>query len=105
MGRIVLTGSSGLVANAVIDYILNETRHDAVLIDAKQPKTLIEDSRLQYVTADLTDPEVRKQAPFNIQGRKQTIDSGMVGAVKRSNCSHSSRCDRSAVAHKCTSYA
>lgn len=59
MGRIALTGSSGLVAAAVIDYVLEKTQHDLILIDNKPPKAVIESPRLRYGTANLVDPLVR----------------------------------------------
>lgn len=58
MGKIALTGSSGLVGTAVIDYLINHTTHDLVLIDARPPAAPIESPRLRYVTLDLKDPEV-----------------------------------------------
>ena len=58
MGRIVVTGSSGLVGTAVIRYALEKTAHDLVLIDSKPPKETIENSRLRYLTVNLLDSEV-----------------------------------------------
>lgn len=59
MGRIALTGSSGLVAAGVIDYVLEKTQHNLILIDVKPPTVVIESPRLRYVTANLVDPAVR----------------------------------------------
>ncbi|KAF8320789.1 NAD(P)-binding protein [Clavulina sp. PMI_390] len=57
MGRIVISGSSGVIGTAVVDYALKNTNHSLVLIDAEPPLALLEDSRIKYVTADLKDPE------------------------------------------------
>lgn len=58
MGKIVLTGSSGAVGSGVAAYIIQNSAHSLVLIDAKIPSKPLDDPRVTYVTANLSDPTV-----------------------------------------------
>jgi len=59
MGRVVITGSSGLVGTAVVSYALRETNHHLILADTKPPRNeeFLNHPRVQHFTADLTVPE------------------------------------------------
>lgn len=58
MGKIVITGSSGSVGSSVAEYIIQNTSHSLVLVDAKLPAKPLSDPRVTYVTMDLLDPKV-----------------------------------------------
>jgi len=53
--KIVVTGSSGSLAEGIIALTLTATSHSLVLVDQRAPATRLSDPRVQYVTADLRD--------------------------------------------------
>lgn len=54
MGRIVITGSSGVVGSAIVSHALATTNHHLVLVDSKPPLVQADSLRVSRVTADLT---------------------------------------------------
>lgn len=55
--RIIVTGSSGSLAQGLIDVAFSSTTHTLLLVDQVPPpkERIIQDSRVQYETADLRD--------------------------------------------------
>ncbi len=52
--KIVITGSSGILAEGLITLTLSSTRHSLVLVDHKPPSNaLLDNPRVEYVTAEL----------------------------------------------------
>lgn len=53
--KLAITGASGNVGQGVIQEALEHTNHQLRLIDVREPSNIIDDARVEYVTADLRD--------------------------------------------------
>lgn len=53
--KIVLTGSSGSLAQGIIALTLSSTKHSLILVDHKPPPpgSVLDNPRIEYVTAEL----------------------------------------------------
>ena len=61
MGRVVITGCSGVVGSAIVSYTLQFTKHSLVLVDLKPPSSIEEEflktraDRVERHSLDLRD--------------------------------------------------
>ncbi len=53
--KILITGSNGLLGQYLVNTLLNETEHEIIATSKREPRSVLQDSRLHYHSLDITD--------------------------------------------------
>lgn len=53
--KILITGSNGLLGQHLVKMILDTTSHEVMATSKRQPRLVIQDSRIHYYSLDITD--------------------------------------------------
>ena len=53
--KILITGSNGLLGQNLVNILLNETAHEIIATSKREPRSVLQNSRLHYYSLDITD--------------------------------------------------